>query len=552
VPTYTIRYVRAEEDPGRRWRRLKDMPLRRKLVLSLGTLAALTILVALLSFRANQAAGKKIQDTGDVYMPAALSSERAGSGIERMAADVQSYLTYSRPADRDGYNQAAAAMAADLAALNNLAPSFDAADRQRVDDLNRAYGRWSPLPDQLFAVRDSTGSQEPALSQYQAEALPLAKEMSAIAGQITTSQQVLAQGDLGLGESELGTLRWATLVAGIVAALFAVAMVFFLDENIGSPIVRLTASAEKVRGGDLAAQAVVESHDEIGILAETFNRMTRQLRRTLTQSRRERQRADDLLNVVIPIGLQLHAEKDFGRLLENIVVQAKAFCHATGGVLYLRSDSDHLQPIVMHDDETGASFGGGTDEPVPLDPIPLDDPMYSLTVRAAWFDTTVNVADAVPAAPPNYVSRALVEDADEQSTSFLAMPLKPSQGQVMGVLQLTGARDPDTGQIIPFDSHLQQMMDSYSLLAAGALESYLREQGLQDEVQQLRMEIDVVKRQQDVDEITESDFFQSLQAKVRAVRSRNAPAPQTDAQETGAASGQDLTPGTVRQSEQES
>lgn len=45
-----------------------------------------------------------------------------------------------------------------------------------------------------------------------------------------------------------------------------------------------------------------------------------------------------------------------------------------------------------------------------------------------------------------------------------------------------------------------------------------RENELRHEVQQLRIEIDEVKRQRQVEEITESDFFQGLQAKARNLR----------------------------------
>ncbi len=51
-------------------------------------------------------------------------------------------------------------------------------------------------------------------------------------------------------------------------------------------------------------------------------------------------------------------------------------------------------------------------------------------------------------------------------------------------------------------------------------EVHLREQQLRHEVQQLRIEIDVSKRQQQVEDITESDFFRGLQAKARKLRGK--------------------------------
>lgn len=53
-----------------------------------------------------------------------------------------------------------------------------------------------------------------------------------------------------------------------------------------------------------------------------------------------------------------------------------------------------------------------------------------------------------------------------------------------------------------------------------AREVYAREQRLKQTVQELRIEIDEVKRKKQVNEIVESDFFQDLQAKARMARNR--------------------------------
>jgi len=104
--------------------------------------------------------------------------------------------------------------------------------------------------------------------------------------------------------------------------------------------------------------------------------------------------------------------------------------------------------------------------------------------------------------------------------SCLAIPLKNSANQVLGVMQLINAQDPESGHFIPFDQNLQRMMESFSSLAVAALEAYTREQNLRQQIQQLRIEIDEVKRQKQVSEIVESDFFQHLQNRARALRER--------------------------------
>ena len=57
-----------------------------------------------------------------------------------------------------------------------------------------------------------------------------------------------------------------------------------------------------------------------------------------------------------------------------------------------------------------------------------------------------------------------------------------------------------------------------------ALEAYVREQGLRQEIQQLRIEIDETRRQHEVSAIVDTDFFQALQSKARTMRKRMAPA----------------------------
>lgn len=65
-----------------------------------------------------------------------------------------------------------------------------------------------------------------------------------------------------------------TLVTGIIVVVFAV----FVARSLSGPIARLTKTAETIATGDINVQAQVETSDEIGTLAGTFNRMTQQLR----------------------------------------------------------------------------------------------------------------------------------------------------------------------------------------------------------------------------------------------------------------------------------
>jgi GAF domain-containing protein len=110
---------------------------------------------------------------------------------------------------------------------------------------------------------------------------------------------------------------------------------------------------------------------------------------------------------------------------------------------------------------------------------------------------------------------------DYCTVSLLDIPLKNNRNQVLGVLELANVQDTESGQVIPFDANLQQMMETFSSLAVAALEAYIREQDLRRKVQELRIDIDETRRQEYVNEIVNNELFQELWGKARSLRSRN-------------------------------
>jgi GAF domain-containing protein/HAMP domain-containing protein len=93
--------------------------------------------------------------------------------------------------------------------------------------------------------------------------------------------------------------RIVVLIALSLIGLAALAA-FILSRTLTAPIIRLTSTAEKITKGDLGVRAPVESPDEIGMLARTFNRMTGQLRDILTGlEQRVSDRTNDLKNAVL-------------------------------------------------------------------------------------------------------------------------------------------------------------------------------------------------------------------------------------------------------------
>jgi CHASE3 domain sensor protein len=402
--------------------------------------------------------------------------------------------------------------------------------RKLLDEIAQNRETFLNYPNRLFEIVEGDRYRED-LYLFRTEVVPLAERMRQLLNEMTADQQTLLTTELASGRQDLTNANQLILAGGVIALIVGLVMTYLARETIAGPVRRLTSVAEQIRAGDLEAQARVESGDEIGILAETFNNMTGQLRQTLMQVRKEKKRADDLLEVVIPIGVELSSEKDFNRLLEKMLLEAKVFCHAEAGILYLK-EGDRLKFVIVRNDKLDIAMGGTVDRDVTFSRLPVVLPVYddettredkrqSIAAHAAGTGTTINIPDAYEKEVLNtYGSGVVDEKSNYYSIAYLPGLLKDSADQVLCVLQLINAQDPETEQIIPFDQNLQRMMESFSSLAVAALEAYIREQSLKEQIQQLRIEIDEVKRQKQVSEIVETDFFQDLQAKARRMRSR--------------------------------
>ncbi len=185
--------------------------------------------------------------------------------------------------------------------------------------------------------------------------------------------------------------------------------------------------------------------------------------------------ADDLIRVILPIGIALSAEKDLDRLLESILIQAKSVCNADGGTLYLPEDNC-LKFAIMHNDSLNITMGGATGEKMPYLMVPLYDatsnkPNYNnVASYVALCGHSVNIPDIYQAKDFDFSgTRAFDQKNNYRSMSTFTTPLKNHDDEVIGVLQLINAQDSRTDRVIPFDSYMQQLVEALASQAAVVL-----------------------------------------------------------------------------------
>jgi hypothetical protein len=245
------------------------------------------------------------------------------------------------------------------------------------------------------------------------------------------------------------------------------------------------------------------------------------------QAEREKKRADKLANFVIPIGLALAVETDLNTLLEKILLEAKILSLADGGTLYLVTPENTLRFVMVLNDSLKIAMGGTSGKEVSLPPLNLYDPatgvpnLHNIATSCALDAQSISVADVYSAEGYDFSgTKAFDKKMNYRTISVLCVPLKNADRTVIGVLQLINARAPETLQVVPFDEHLCQMMELLGLLAAASLASYLKTKKLTDQIAELKIQIDEVKKERQVAEITESDYFKSLQSRAREMRAK--------------------------------
>ena len=102
--------------------------------------------------------------------------------------------------------------------------------------------------------------------------------------------------ELQLGKEGLKRIYTLTLTFALLVALFAaVALAFFLAERLARPLLILAEGTQAVAAGDFTPRAALKSHDELGVLTQSFSDMTRQLDEARSEAERHQAYLESVL-----------------------------------------------------------------------------------------------------------------------------------------------------------------------------------------------------------------------------------------------------------------
>lgn len=176
------------------------------------------------------------------------------------------------------------------------------------------------------------------------------------------------------------------------------------------------------------------------------------------------------------IGAALSSECDIDRLLEKILIAAQQITRADGGTLYsLTDDETHLKFEILRNSSLNINMGGTSGNRIPFQPLPLVKPDGSpnesmVAVWCALHRCTINISDAYAAENFDFSgTRNFDTKTGYRSKSFLTVPMKNHENELIGVLQLINSIDPATSKVIPFSSKAQRLVESLASQASIAV-----------------------------------------------------------------------------------
>ena len=185
---------------------------------------------------------------------------------------------------------------------------------------------------------------------------------------------------------------------------------------------------------------------------------------------------EDRVKRLQEIGLALSTEDDINVIFELIMGEAKNITNADGRTLYMISDDGKTMKFeIMATESMNFAQGGTTGIEIKIPPMQLFDeegnPNHSSIVAySANTGKTVNIKDAYKEKGFDFTgAKTFDKNTGYRTQSVLSVPLKNHENDIVGVMQLINAKDPQSIKTISFSADMQHQIESLASQGAVAL-----------------------------------------------------------------------------------
>ncbi|WP_455203100.1 HD domain-containing phosphohydrolase [Kaarinaea lacus] len=261
--------------------------------------------------------------------------------------------------------------------------------------------------------------------------------------------------------ADINRVRDQSILISIILLLLALIIAWWVSKRISHSLRVLSAEAQRIRQLKLDTPITVNSRiSEVDDLASTMSVMQSSIQQ------------------FVEISKALSAEKDFERLLEQILENAREVCHSDGGSILLFDDETLLAECsIIQNVQTATFYGGTHDDKVPYeaivcrasDDISVKEGVESAVLRQGQVVVVedINTDDRFDFTH----ARQRYEHQGYSCRSLLYLPLRNRQQEIIGLLELVNARDQVSNEIVGFVPEVVSYVQALSSQAAISLDN---------------------------------------------------------------------------------
>jgi methyl-accepting chemotaxis protein len=245
--------------------------------------------------------------------------------IEALSLDTQNsvrgYAITGDDRDLEPYRSALRNIDKDIQELRQLTAGSPR-QKQRLDTLEPLVKRRLDFSRETIDGIRAKGAEEGLQLIRSRRGATLTDEIRKVINEMEREEQDSLNIRTLAAESDAQNAK-STIVLGTLMALALAAFAgFAITRNISRPLQELTGVAERITVGDLSVDVATDARsDEVGVLARTFDRMTRSLRSMAVAA--EQIAAGDLRSVIEPQSQKDVLGNAFGRMSENLRAQIR-------------------------------------------------------------------------------------------------------------------------------------------------------------------------------------------------------------------------------------
>ncbi len=249
------------------------MTIARKLWLGFGVVVLTFLVASLFIFFSERSIGSAVDEIANVEAPTRDASQETEINLVEMSRDVLGYLQESVPQYWERFTEDRAEFEGSKVRYDELVDT--PTGREQAERIDLLYGEYVALGESLMdQYEEQAGTSDDSIEADEQELLELQDNLDNVLDnevQPWTGQQLVeAEED---ANDAIRNVYLTTIVLVLLGLLSSILAAYLISRDILRSVGRLAEGARKVGEGDLDHRINLDTADELGTVAASFNEM---------------------------------------------------------------------------------------------------------------------------------------------------------------------------------------------------------------------------------------------------------------------------------------